>query len=199
MSDLVTGPAPLVLASTSRYRAGLLDSLGLLYEQVAPEVDERAPRFDGLGPGELAATLARVKADAVRARRPDAVVLGSDQVCALGERRFDKPGTPERAVETLLALAGRTHTLWTALVVAGPSATSLHVDETRLTMAYHDRAALERYVARDRPLDCAGSYKLEALGAALFERVETRDPSAIVGLPKSALCAALRELGWPLP
>lgn len=195
----ITGPHPLVLASTSRYRASLLEGLGLQFEQVAPEVDERAPKFDGLAPRELALTLARAKAEAVRALRPDAVVIGSDQVCALGDRRFDQPGTFERAVETLTALAGETHELLTALVVLGPCDLFEHLDETRLTMRQHGRKALERYVARDDPLDCAGSYKLEAVGVLLFERINTRDASAIQGLPLMALGEALRRMGWQLP
>ncbi|MEX1024952.1 MAG: Maf family nucleotide pyrophosphatase, partial [Planctomycetota bacterium] len=199
MQATIAGRHPLVLASTSRYRAELLESLALRFEAVAPAIDERARAFGGLAPDALAMSLARAKAEAVRGARPDAVVIGSDQVCALGEQRFDKPGTSERAVATLEALQGRTHVLWTALVVAGPEGLHEHLDETRLTMASFDRRALERYVARDLPLDCAGAYKLERLGAALFERIETRDASAVVGLPRIALAAILRRLGWELP
>lgn len=202
---VIKGPLPLVLASTSRYRAKLLKDAGLAFEAHAPKVDERAPCFDGLAPETLSLVLARAKAAAVHRARPDAVVVGSDQVCALADRRFDQPGTVERAIATLEALSGRTHALFTSLVVLGPPNDILaegefaHTDVTHLAMRELDRAAIERYVELDQPLDCAGSYKLESTGAFLFESVVSQDASAIQGLPMRALGRALRGFGWNLP
>ncbi|MBK8974331.1 MAG: septum formation protein Maf [Planctomycetes bacterium] len=190
----------LVLASTSPYRRQLLERLGVPFECVAPDVDERAALGAGLAPVELAILLAKRKALAVSGRRPGALVIGSDQVCALDGRVLDKPGDPERNLAQLTELAGRTHELCTAVCIARDAEPLREfVDRTRLTMRPLDRARLARYVARDRAIDCAGGYKLEAAGAALFERVETADPTAIIGLPLMRLCIELDALGVPLP
>jgi septum formation protein len=190
---------PLILASTSRYRAALLARLGLPFETVAPEVDERSLEEPGLEPRAAAERLARAKAAAVAARRPGAIVIGSDQVCAAGDQVLHKPGTRERAVEQLLALAGRTHELITAVAVQAPGRVLEHTDVSRLTMRPLERAALERYVDADQPLDCAGAYKLEERGVALFSRIECADASAITGLPLMALVEMLDSLGIVVP
>ena len=192
-------PAPLVLASTSRYRAELLRRLGLTFEQRGPEVDERAIEAQGMPPRALAETLAAAKADAVASELPDSIVIGSDQVCACEGRVLHKPGSEERAVEQLAGLAGRTHELITAVRVRLGERVLDHTDVARLTMRALDRDALARYVRADQPLDCAGAYKLEALGIALFERVESEDHSAITGLPLIAVRRMLGELGLQLP
>ncbi len=192
-------PPPLILASTSPYRAAQLRRLGLEFTTENPGVDEDAAKARGLPPRELVMQLALAKSRAVAARHPHAATIGGDQAVALGDRILGKPGTADRAVEQLLALAGRTHELLTALAVVHGDAVRSHLSVARLTVLPLTRAAAERYVAADQPLDCAGSYKFEARGIALFERVETDDPSAIEGLPLLALCGILRELGWPLP
>lgn len=195
MTNRAALPA-LVLASTSRYRAALLERLGLVFEVVAPDVDETALQNEGLAPGALAARLAEAKALAVQERRPRAVVLGGDQVCALGETILGKPLTRERAVEQLLRLQGRAHELWTAVCIAHPGGFVAFHDRTRLFMRARTRAQLERYVDVDQPFDCAGSYRLEARGIALFERIESEDHTAIVGLPLLRLVRELVALGY---
>lgn len=190
--------ARVVLASTSRHRRALLDRLGLEYDVVAPGVDESLAKAEGLDPEVLVRRLAREKAEAVHARRADAIVIGSDQCAAIDGRILDKPGTAERAVDQLALLSGRTHRLLTAVHVIGPRV-HVHLDEHRLTMRALERAEIERYVARDAPLDCAGAYKIESLGVSLFERVEGEDATAIVGLPLIALCRILRAAGVALP
>lgn len=195
----------LVLASTSPYRRALLDRLRVPFEQRAPEVDEDAVKSRGLEPRAIAETLARAKAEAALAAAledgPGPVLsIGSDQVCALDGRVLDKPGTPERAFEQLSSMRGRTHELVTAVHLAvGEGEPWSHTDIARLTLRELDDAALERYVAADRPLDCAGSYKLESLGIALFERVECADHTAIVGLPLVALARELARRGFRIP
>lgn len=191
----------LVLASTSAYRRELLGRLGVAFETAAPDVDEGAWKGRGLAPRDVARQLARAKAEAVaRVVGDGATVIGSDQVCALGSETFGKPGTAERAGEQLARLAGRTHELLTAVCVVGPlHGVWEHTDVARLSMRALDAVSIARYVAADRPLDCAGSYKLEALGIALFEKIECADHTAIVGLPLVVLTLELVRRGWVLP
>ncbi len=189
----------LILASTSRHRRAQLERLGLQFTCEAPGVDERALDASDLTPAELAARLARAKATAVAARHPEALVIGGDQVAALGSEILHQPGTRERAVEQLSRMAGRTHQLHTALCVAQGERLLEHLEPAHLTMRPLDAEALERYVDRDSPLDCAGSYMLEAGGIALFERIECADASSIQGVPLLFLVRALAEAGVPLP
>ncbi|MGC6488618.1 MAG: Maf family protein [Planctomycetota bacterium] len=190
---------PLVLASTSRYRRALLERLQLPFEAVPPGVDEGAVKAQGGDPRALVEELARQKAEAVLARRPDAVVIGSDQAGVLDGRVLDKPGTEANARAQLGALRGRPHELVTAVAVAHPGGLMRFTDVTTLVMRDLDDDEIARYVAAEQPLDCAGSYKIEGLGIALFERVESRDHTAIVGLPLIDLVGALRSLGFRLP
>lgn len=189
----------LVLASTSRYRRELLARLGLPFRAVAPACDEEALKLPGLRPEALAARLARAKAESLRATEPGATLLGSDQIAALGDVVLGKPGTVARAAEQLALLAGRTHLLVTAIAVLHAGRVLEHVDVTRLSMRPLTREQIDRYLAADAPLDCAGSYKLEARGITLFERIESADHSAITGLPLIALTSMLASVGYPLP
>ena len=186
---------PLVLASTSRYRAELLHRLGLPFAQVAPEVDEAA--LPGEDPAALAARLAVAKARAVAARQPGAWVIGSDQVAVLDGVALGKPGTVTRAREQLAQASGRSVEFLTAVVLvdADAGAVASAIDRTLVQFRVLDAHDIARYVAREQPLDCAGSFKSEALGVALFEAIETRDPTALVGLPLIALCRMLRDAG----
>lgn len=188
----------LILASTSRYRRQLLERLGVPFEVRAPDVDEDAWRH--LPPVEMARRLAELKARAAAAA--GALVIGSDQVVDLDGAILTKPGTVEAAIAQLERLRGRAHRLITAVTVYDPDADRVEaeVDVHTLTMrADLPRELLERYVAHDQPLDCAGSYRLEGRGIALFARIEAdpelADDSAIVGLPLAMLCRALRRHG----
>jgi septum formation protein len=187
----------LVLGSTSRYRAELLRRLTPAFRQVAPDVDES--RHGGEAPRALAARLARAKAEAVARQCPGAVVIGSDQVASLDDRVLGKPGTVENAHAQLAASSGRKVEFFTALCVidtrAAPPRVLEAIDVTRVAFRALTAAEIERYVARENPLDCAGSFKSEGLGIALFERIENDDPSALIGLPLVALARLLREAG----
>lgn len=190
---------PLVLASTSIARRSLLDRFRIPYEVAAPTCDEDA-LWSGT-PDDTATLRARAKAESVYANRPDAVVLGSDQLVDLDGEILGKPGTPERAAEQLARLAGRAHRLVTAVALVG------HRDEgPQLALCVHsmhmrslDRGEIERYVTADEPWWCAGSYKVESLGISLFERVEGPDWTAIMGLPLLSTGTMLRQAGWSLP
>ncbi len=191
----------LILASTSRYRRELLQRLRIPFQCVAPNVDE-APLRASYGPipaQTLAGRLAEAKAEEVRARFPAAVVIGSDQVCVCQGQIFSKPGTVKRAVEQLRLLAGKKHELFTAICVQHPSETTLTWDCTELKMRALTIREINRYVAADRPLDCAGSYKLESLGISLFESIQSSDHTAITGLPLMQLAGILRRYRFRIP
>jgi septum formation protein len=191
-------PTKLILASTSRYRKMLLARLGVPFEARAPGVDETS--IQAPTPLELARRLAIAKAEAVR--EPVALVIGSDQVVDLDGEVLGKPFTAPAAVAQLERLAGRSHRLITAVAVhqVESGRTELAIDIHTLTMRRLDRRLCEAYVAHDAPLECAGSYRLESRGIALFDRIEadpeTADSSAVVGLPLMKLCGLLRRFGW---
>lgn len=189
----------IVLASGSRYRREQLARLGLAVECLAPEVDESA--LPGEAPPALALRLAGAKAAAVAALRPRALVIGSDQVASLDGRRLRKPGTAAAQAEQLMAGAGRELLFHTAVCVldAADGSARTHLDLTRCRMRALDAAAIARYVAAEPAWDCAGGFKIEGRGIALFEEVSSSDPSALVGLPLIALCRMLGAHGVPLP
>jgi septum formation protein len=189
---------PLVLASTSRYRRAQLEALGVEHLAVAPgfEEDHALP----LAPEELVVAFARGKAEAAAAAHPGALVVGADQAPELDGRALTKPGTTAAAVEQLLALAGRTHRLLTAVALYDPGrgATEHRLVAHRMRMRPLSRALAEAYVARDAPLDCAGSYRIEGAGLLLFEEASGADHSAIMGLPLLALGDLLAGAGVDL-
>jgi septum formation protein len=194
-----SSPPRLVLASTSRYRRELLTRLGVPFESVAPPYDEERGKAElaHVDPEALSLALGRGKARSVAALHRDAIVIGSDQIAVLDGQRLDKPGTTERACAQLARLAGRTHRLVTSVVVidARSGEERAHVDVHELAMRALTAAQITEYVARDAPLDCAGSYRIESLGVALFDRVRGDDATAIVGLPLMAVTRMLGELG----
>jgi septum formation protein len=189
----------LVLASTSPYRRALLERLGLPFRMRAPNVDEDALKVAVGDPRALAERLALAKATSLCQAEPRATLIGSDQVAACEGRTFGKPETESRAVEMLCGMAGKSHQLITGVAVWHDGIVLSHTDITTLTMRPLARAEIERYVAADRPLDCAGAYKLEARGITLFERIESADHTAITGLPLMALTTILRQLGYRIP
>lgn len=189
----------LILASTSRYRRALLARLGVPFECVAPACDEEQLKDLSLSPRLLAETLGEAKAASLRRRFPDAFILASDQVAACQGRILDKPGEAQRAAEQLSWLAGQEHELITAVCLSGPERIWKHTDITRLRMRPLTGAEIQRYLAADEPYDCAGSYKLEERGIALFETISSEDHSAITGLPLIAVTTMLRECGFQVP
>jgi septum formation protein len=189
----------LVLASTSVYRRALLERLGVPFRWRAPRCDEKSLKSRETDPRGLAETLALAKAKSLVEAGVDATIIGSDQVVSFQGRIFGKPGSLDRAVEQLAAIAGQTHVLITAMAVIHDDRVFRHTDVTSLRMRPLSRAAIERYVATDQPLDCAGAYKLESRGIALFEKIDSADHSAITGLPLMALVRILSELGYEIP
>lgn len=184
---------PLILASTSRYRRELLSRLCLPFDAVAPEVDETP--LAGEAPAALAERLALEKARVVAGRHPGAIVIGSDQVADLEGEAIGKPGTHERAAAQLRRMSGREVVFQTAVAVVAPGLAAIERAEVRVRFRTLTDAAIERYLRADQPYDCAGSAKVESLGVALLEAVESDDPTALVGLPLIRTCALLRRAG----
>lgn len=187
----------LVLASTSAYRSALLARLGLPFETIAPDIDERANADeDALA---LAQRLAREKAEAAARKidRADAVVVAADQSAALGSVVLGKPGEFAAAAAQLQACQGRSVHFYTATTVVDcASGTAWHdVDTTEVRFRRRSAESLGRYLEKEQPYDCAGGFKVEGLGIALFEAVESRDPTALIGLPLIWLTGVLAELG----
>jgi septum formation protein len=170
-----------------------LTRLGLPFDVQRPAVPEDP--LPGEPPAAMAARLALAKARSIAAR--GAVVIGSDQVASLDGRLLRKPGTADVAVAQLSACQGRTVLFHTAVAVVATDsdATAEHVDVTEVRFRRLDAAALAEYVRREQPLDCAGSFKSEGLGVALFEQISSRDPTALIGLPLIWLAHALKNLG----
>ena len=190
----------LVLASTSPYRKQLLDRLGLPFEQKAPKCNEAALKaIPYPGAAALARLLATEKVHSLVSEYGMDTIIGGDQIVELEGRVLDKPGTIGRAVEQLTELTGRSHRIATAVAVWDEGRLSTHVDITTLTMRTLELSAIKRYVEADLPLDCAGSYKLESRGVTLFDRIDTADYTAIIGLPLMALTSMLRTIGYIIP
>ncbi len=147
----------------------------------------------------LAEKLAYAKAASLSSEEPGAVVIGCDQLVSFEGKVLGKPGNVEPAIDQLFALAGKTHELITAMVVIHETRVYRHTDVSRLWMRPLPRSSIERYVLAERPLDCAGSYKLESGGIVLFDRIESNDHTAITGLPILALVSILAEIGFEIP
>lgn len=195
----MTEPPPLVLASSSRTRRELLTRLGLPFESHPPEVDET--RRDGEAPAALARRLARAKAAALATRFPDHLLIGADQVAAVGERVYGKPDDVSAATAQLRELSGRTVQFWSALCVLAPAGGREQHDvvEDRVTLRALDAGLIARYLAHDAPFDCAGALRSEGLGITLCTRIESVDPTALLGLPLIRLAEFLRREGYILP
>jgi 7-methyl-GTP pyrophosphatase len=188
---------PLILASTSPYRRALLERLGVPFEVVRPAVSE-----DHLAremPRDRALRLSGVKAKAVAAQYPDAVVIGSDQVASLGSRVLDKPGDVVNCRAQLSLLSTQTARFHTGCAVVANGERLVHLDTTSVTFRHLTPEEIERYIEREKAFDCAGGFKAEALGISLFESIESRDPTALIGLPLIWLASALRSVGYTLP
>jgi septum formation protein len=189
----------IVLASTSRYRRELIQRLGLGVESAAPAFDEEAEKkaLEALSPEALVASLARGKARSLGEAYPDALIIGSDQAAEVDGKLLGKPGTEEAARAQLRLLSGREHRLLTAVAVFEPRTGRLEeaLDVHRLSVRALSDEAIATYVRLDRPLDCAGSYRVEALGIALFDRLSGDDFTAIIGLPLTRVVALLDRFG----
>ncbi|ULQ47007.1 Maf family nucleotide pyrophosphatase [Flagellatimonas centrodinii] len=190
-------PAPLLLASGSRYRAELLRRLQLPFTATDVDIDETAAPGEAASP--LALRLAEAKSAAGARQHPSAVVIGSDQTVDCDGVVLGKPGTLARARAQLLRMSGRAVRFHTAVCLRHGQRVAVFADTTIATLRPLDAADIDRYLAREPALDCAGSFRCEALGITLFESLESRDPTALIGLPLIGLSSLLRQFGYQLP
>lgn len=189
----------ILLASSSAYRRSLLDRLRIPYEAIAPDVDESAR--PGESQPETALRLAQAKARAVAAMGRSGLIIGSDQVASLDGTPIGKPGGESAALYQLLSMRGRRVIFHTAVCLLDAQSGRLQVEDVPTTVHFRRFSESEaaRYLSVDQPFDCAGSAKIESLGIALVERVESTDPTALIGLPLIALVSMLKACGVQVP
>ncbi len=186
---------PLILASSSVYRRELLGRLRLPFTCVSPDIDETPDPAEA--PQAVALRLAQAKARAVAAAHPNALVIGSDQVADLHGKPLGKPGTHDKAVQQLRALSGQRvlfHTV-VCLLDAASGSLQLHNVPTAVSFRALSETQIERYLRLEQPYDCAGSAKIESLGVALVDKIESDDPTALIGLPLMVLVSMLKKVG----
>ena len=181
----------LILASTSPYRRELLQRLGLAFNAIDPGIQEAV--IEGESPPERALRLATEKARACASA--GSVVIGSDQVAARGRKVLHKPGSAEIAIQQLVDCQGQQVDFFTGVTIFDGQTCQSTIDHTTVVFKNQSRAAIERYVSLEQPLNCAGGFKVEGLGIALFERVESTDPTALIGLPMIWVAETLRTMG----
>lgn len=193
----MTASPLILLASSSPHRRMLFDRLGLSYRALSPDVDEAA--LGAESPSERAMRLARLKADAIAAQHPCAIVIGSDQVASL-ERGgnavlLHKPGNRQTCRTQLAAMSGHVARFDTAVAIRLGEQELTHLEPTLVHFRELGAEEIEHYMDREPAFDCAGGFKCEGLGVSLFHSIGTRDPTALVGLPLIWVCEALRQLG----
>lgn len=186
---------PLILASSSPYRRALLQRLGLPFSCCTPDIDETP--HAGEGTPALVRRLSIAKARAIAQREPEAIVIGSDQAGEIDGEILNKPGTIERAIAQLSRASGRKASFLTGLCVLDARSGRLAsaVDRCDVKFRSLSPGEIRDYIQRERPIDCAGSFKVEGLGIALFERISLRDPTALEGLPLIRLTSLLGRMG----
>ncbi|MBS3746924.1 MAG: septum formation protein Maf [Wenzhouxiangellaceae bacterium] len=193
-------PSPLpalILASSSPYRAEMLERLGLAFSSVTSGIDETAGPDES--PEALARRLALDKALHVARQRPEALVIGADQVAVLNGRVLGKPGSRERAIAQIRDMSGNAVEYLSGIALVGPGQQRLDVVSTRLQYRQLRQSEIERYVDRDQPLDCAGGMRSEGLGISLLESLSSDDPTALIGMPLIRIARWLRENGYQIP
>ena len=188
----------LILASESQYKKNILERLEIVFSTEAPAIDE-TPR-----PGEsaraLSIRLAQRKAEKIAAQYPEAIVISTDQSAELDGVILGTPITIEHARSMLQKLSGESVSFFTSVGVIAPNQPCLiHTEEVFVTLRELDDQEIERYLEKDKPLNCAGSFKVESLGISLFTSVKSEDPTALEGLPLIRLCQWLRDHGFKIP
>jgi septum formation protein len=192
-------PAPLILASGSKYRKMLLQRLGKSFQCHPPDIDESA--YPGESPRDTVIRLAREKASVIASLNPAAIVIGSDQLAVFENQVIGKPGNHEYAVAQLKRFSGQVIEFLTAVAVncADKGISEQHLDITRVYFRSLNADEIERYLQQEKPYDCAGAFKAESLGIVLFEKIVSEDPTALIGLPLIRTSAMLRRAGIELP
>ena len=194
-----TGQVRLILASSSPYRKAQLQQLITGFECIHPHLDETP--LPGENPDTLVERLAFAKASQIAILNPEAIVLGSDQAAILGDQVLGKPGSREKACQQLAMCSGKTVRFETAVSIVQQTANLEKVARVTTQVKFRelDDDEIFRYVEKDNPVDCAGSFKIESAGPVLFQRVVSNDPTALIGLPLIQTASMLRLAGLQLP
>ncbi len=185
----------IVLASTSPFRKTILEKLDLPFETLSPQTDET--RLDGEPPEKLVQRLALAKAQAVAGICTDALIIGSDQVAVIDGEILGKPGTHEKAVKQLQRASGKAVRFFTGLCLLNATTGNRQVEVVPFDVVFRTltETQIENYLEKEKPYNCAGSFKSEALGIALFEKLRGDDPNTLMGLPLIRLVRMLEEEG----
>ena len=191
--------APVLLASSSRYRKELLERILEDFSMSSPDIDES--QRPGEDSADLVVRLAREKAQAFAGEMKNVIIIGADQVAVLGNEILGKPGDRQQAIRQLMDSSGKSVRFLTAVCVLDILSHNRyeHTDVTTVNFRQFDRRLAEAYVQKDEPYDCAGSFKAEGAGVVLMNSITSEDPTAILGLPLIWLSARLRELGVITP
>lgn len=190
----------IILASSSQYRKQLLSRLGISFDCIAPEIDEEPiKRNKTLSIQERAVKLAQAKAMKIHEDHANALIIGSDQICHYNGEVLSKSGSIEKSEEILNKLSGKEHELITAYAIIYQEKVTTHCNITKLSMRNLNSSQIKKYLSLDNPIDCAGSYKLELNGIGLFDKIETSDHTAIVGLPLIQLGNDLTKYSIVIP
>ncbi len=185
----------IVLASSSVYRRAILDKTGLTYQSISPDINEN--RQIGEHARDLVARLSLEKAKKIAQQRPNSLIIGSDQVAVLAQDVLCKPLTEAKAIQQLTLCAGNKVTFLTGLCLYDSNEQSYQLEVVPFSVHFRPLTAHEirRYIALEKPLDCAGSFKVEGLGISLFEKLSGDDFNSLIGLPLICLLGMLREKG----
>jgi len=189
----------IILGSTSPFRRDLLNKLGINFSTAAPDINEQTRPNEAAA--EMVTRLAYEKAEAVGFRHPNALIIGSDQVACIEGQILGKPGNRENAIAQLLAASGKCVTFYTGLCLLNTANSQKQVSCETFNVYFRnlERIQIERYLDQEEPYNCAGSFKSEGLGIALFERLEGDDPNTLIGLPLIRLVSMLQNEGIQIP
>lgn len=185
----------IVLASTSPFRKAILKKLGLAFDTLNPETDET--RLEGESPEQLVQRLAAAKAKAVAGTCGDALIIGADQVAVIDDEILGKPGTHEKAVKQLQQASGKTVCFFTGLCLLNAATGNHQLEAVPFDVVFRKLTdtQIENYLQKEKPYNCAGSFKSEALGICLFEKLQGDDPNTLMGLPLIRLVRMLEQEG----
>ena len=189
----------IVLGSSSRFRKQMLEKLQLPFIQFAPEIDESP--LDGETPHAMIERLSLLKAKKVAETHSNKIIIASDQCATFNNQPIGKPHSHQKAVEQLQTFSGHAITFLTGLVVIDPTNKQIHqtMDRTIVHFRALDTQTIENYLLAEQPYECAGSFKSEGLGITLFEKIESKDPNALIGLPLIDLTSLFAKMGIVLP
>ncbi|MCG8315140.1 MAG: Maf family nucleotide pyrophosphatase [Pseudomonadales bacterium] len=190
---------PLILGSSSPFRKQLLETLGISFSTCSPDIDESP--LSGETPEDLVKRLAVEKAKAVASIHPDALIISSDQVSVLDGQINGKPGSANNAIQQLVNSSGKTVTFFTSICLYDAMSGEYQLDLVPFKVHFRQLSSekIRRYVEKERPFNCAGSFKSEGLGISLFERLEGDDPNSLIGLPLIKLVSFLEQKGIQIP